>query len=949
MTTPDASFLGNGEITPLPRDRTDLALDALLAKLDADQSGLVHTLTHGEGHVQGRACAGAGKTTTMVAAVGALLRGGVAASTIVVTTFTSKAGKELQERLAKVLHPADLAALRVGTFHGLALRALRAAGSPTFSNMTRCMDIPKRAEGIPSTKLLWARILGFGNVAELGNRPALDLNLTELGLSASDYALAADLIRSRNIDIEHPEAATEASRVALPSFWRAWSMYEEAKQCIEAWDFADALSAYRDALQSGRVRDTAAIVIVDETQDNSEVQTTIASLLVRDGGRLVVVGDSRQAIYSWRGACPEFFADFAARFSATVCELPNNYRSGDNIVAVGNSIAAGKDWSIGLPAVAKRGVAGEVAVMGGYADPFAEAEAVAERIARSCQEGARADSFAVLSRTNAALGAFEAELVKARIPCIVIGGVPFFQRKEVLDVLAYAALIQHDSVNQLDRICNKPKRFLGKAFMEAIRNVHVAGANIIDTIKRVAPTLRSARGAGDLARDIERIRAAGWPTAQNVKDHDLKGLGIIQGMLAPPEREEAEADNDVRGLYVAAVGIASTFRSAKELVEFALLCGSTVQSVSESSEDVAQAATGKVTLTTIHKAKGLEWHHVFVSAAENVFPHKRSIKAAVAGDRSRMDEEERLFYVATTRARDALTLTWAEEDVYGREAGPSRFLRHAEAFRTDGEPEGDDDGPRGGRRDTEESVGDVDNDGDRWDDPANGGTGLSAVLPAAHPVMAQALLFPDAPAVQAAHYAAEAEVVQAETALVEGESCVQGLAEARALAAERTAAEPKAVAGEGGRYVDVAASSFEELLSGLRFHEEFFGQRVWVGPVPGVRNAWIKVYSSIPAGEEYAREVGEDSIRVTAVYRKGMDAASGEKAILPKDAYVCRTRGWRGTLLDRIEKACGEIMARPVCPDCGTTTVERQGKFGVFHGCVRYPDCKGIAKRGGAR
>jgi len=1058
-------------VTTAASSTHDIALDALLARLDPAQQGFVACLVHSTGNVQALAAAGSGKTTSMVAGIGALLRSGLPAEGIIATTFTSKAGKELAERLGAIVPAGTLASLRVGTFHGLGIRSLKAAG---FSwDMRYCMDVDGRAEGIPAARLLWAKVLGWSEIPGLREK-GLDINLEEKGLSFGDYALAADVIRSHGLEQGTPEAQRAAEDIRLPAFRAAWGLYSAAKKSLGAWDFADVLARWVEGLRAGTVRDSARIVLVDEAQDNSRVQLEIAKLLAR-GGRLVLVGDVRQAIYSWRGADPDVFASAHTALSAERVELPNNYRSGSRIVAVGNAIADGQPWSVGTPAEPKRMLAGTVAILGGFQTPFQEAAEVAHRITASMQEGERTDSFAILTRTNAMSGPFEAELVRLRVPCIVVGGMPFFKRKEVLDVLAYAALIQHDSVNQLERVCNRPKRFLGKAFIESVRREHGEGADILATIRAVAPALRggSRQGAEDLAQDIERLREVGWPTAEDCAAGEHRALGLIVGMLRPRNAGEDASDNDVEGLYAAAAGIAATFASAKELVEFALLCGSTVAAVGESG-DVAAASTGRVTISTIHKAKGLEWKNLYVSTSEGVFPHRRSIEAEMKGDATRMAEERRLFYVAVTRARDSLTCTWSEENLYGREAGPSQFLTSVEPQRTDlppatppeggesAEPEPTAPAPstsspppsvpaqpapmpvryagttaeverilrhiaalllagkpvatamvlpgidRAGAdrldatlealpakvretacgstladdilADLLTQVGDGNDGGDDGppdsgpsgepgdiadgDDPAMGGTGLSTF--AGHPP------FPG-------HNSAAGPMVSPAVARIVNEAVLgdaerfgrvltfraeeiapdkvcdirsDGLHAARSIATERTDLEPRADAsgGEGSRYVQVHADSFDELLTPLDFVEAGGQrhQRVWNGFSRAFPRAVIKVYSTVPAGDSLAREVGEDSIRIAAVWPMG----SGEsKPILPKEAWVCRTRGWRGSLLDRIEKVEAALARIPHCPMCDAPmrlregVSRRSGKPYKFYSCIAWTKdgggCKG--------
>lgn len=867
---------------------------ALMTRLDPDQAAAVAQIRTRKGNLQCPAAAGSGKTLTIVAAVAALVHDGVQESRIVVTTFTARAGEEMRQRLAQVLGARRAARVRVGTFHSIATKAVRAAQLPILSDSTRNLDGDgaRRAVGVPPANLLWSRILSYRDLAELGNRPGLNIDLQSLDLSVSDYALAAGLLRGRGIDYAQTKAVRAAAdAVELPQFWKAWSYYEEAKLSLEAFDFADVLAAYRDGLRSKVIHDGADVVIVDETQDNDEVQTDIAALLAGDNP-LVVVGDEKQAIYTWRGASPTFFLDFAKRFNAQTAALCHNYRSVPPIVEMGNRVARGKAWSLGTEAVAVRPAPARpcINVLPESETPIAEGARVARHIRVALENGAAPEDFVVLARTNAVLGAYEVGFIRHRVPCVIIGGTGFFTKKETQAVLAYAALIAHDSPTQLEKALEAPKRFLGARFMEEVRAEWTPGQSIVDVIRRVAPRVRGRANA--LADDIERLRVAGWPTVRDMQadatgeaaleaqatapdgENPLRGLALIaQILLGPPQdpdnvdADERDPEKDRHAMTWAAIRIAATFESPKALFEFAKLCVANVGTAAGGRGREHSTTPGKVTLSTVFKAKGLEYPHVIVSASAGNFPHARSVKAWNKGKRERIEEEERLFYVAVTRAKDRIDFAWAKTDMFGREAGPSPFLDYVEGECTD-------------------FVGDAPVDTPRT--PA-----------AAPPAKASSASRSPAPveAVAQAWTGVQLAAVRAETLAFE----------ARATHAERLRAERQ---------------DFAALLTPLGGVDVARGFQLWAPNSVDLTVIWRPV------------------IYVTATFM----TARGARPVVDSSFTLPITITWRSALLDLIETTVDNVWRVPTCPTCHAPCAIRSNERGEFWGCMRFPTCRGIAR-----
>lgn len=632
------------------------ALNALLARLDNDQKHVAAWRPQ-DGNMRVVACAGAGKTTTTVALAADLVRSGaVAPEGIVLTTFSKKAGEELKSRLARVTPAPVLERMRVGTFHGLALRAMKAVEASRW-DVSKCVDLDgrTRAQGIPASSALWRSICAFGTIPGT-NRPSLKC---EDG-RPTDYSMAIDLLRAKGYT--RPSDVTDADAPGLDKWERAWLEYTAAKNSLGAWDFTDLLAAWLDALRTGVVPADAAVCVVDEAQDNNRVQLEIAQSLTGAAGRIILVGDLRQTIHVWRGSFPDLFQHADRAIGAHTREIPTNYRSLGPIVALGNKIAHGRDWSLGAAATAHRGARDRddvIEILAAADDPQSEAMIVADRIADDIDAGKGPASFAILARTNAARAYFEAALTAKNIPIAVLGGSSIFRTREAEVILAYCALAQHDAVGSLERVLNAPKRFLPTAFAHEVRAALGRGGMSLPQAIRAAAyggTLKrgSQNGASDLAMTIERLRALPWAKVPDTV------LTIVQAAQA--EISEADAtDEDSPALYAAVVAIAKRFDCAADLIDFAQRCINGTAALVE-----GQRGEGRVTLSTVHRSKGLEWDHVYVSATDGVFPHANALLTSI-------EDERRLFYVAATRAVDRLTFTYSQRA--GRSAGGlCRFL-----------------------------------------------------------------------------------------------------------------------------------------------------------------------------------------------------------------------------------------------------------------------------------
>lgn len=627
------------------------ALDNLLEKLD-DQQRHITEWRPEHGHLRVASVAGSGKTTSLVALSAVLVTAGVVpAHKLILTTFSRKAGDELKSRLKQVLPPEAFNQIRVGTFHSLALQVMRGLDDARWS-MQRCLDIGGRAQGVPSANELWRAIVQYGKV------PGLNEESLHLDEPASYYSRQIELWRSDGFEHYEPGLLppTFPNRERR-HFINVWDMYNRAKVALKAWDFGDVLAEWRNKLKDGTLTTPGTVVLVDEAQDNNRLQLEIVRLLTADEGRIGLFGDLRQCIYQFRGSYPDLFATADTVLGAETRQISTNYRSAPHIVGLSNLVCAGKSWNLGDPARPHRFDALDptcVAILSPSATADEEAELVAERIADDLAAGHKAGEYIVLCRTNAAGALFEAALTERRVPLVVLGGSSVFRTREADAVMAYAVLSQYDAVASLDKVLNRPKRFLPHSFVGAVHKVldeqGPSAHNIVAAIRTAAMTVGlkpgPRRGATQLADDIESLRALEWESVP----------AAIEELLARvPDREVEGIDEDRMGLVRSVCTIARKFPTVLEFVTFAQKCFDGTSSLDEGTK-----TDGCVTISTCHKVKGLSWKHVYLSAPRAMFPHMKA---------SNLSEEERLFYVAITRAEDRLTITSNRED-----GGPTFFL-----------------------------------------------------------------------------------------------------------------------------------------------------------------------------------------------------------------------------------------------------------------------------------
>lgn len=520
-------------------------------------------------------------------------------------------------------------------------------------------------------------------------------------------------------------------------------------------------------------------------------------------------------------------------------------------------------------------------------------------------------NFAILVRTNAQAAALECALLARKIPVRVAGaegGV--WSTSMGREVLAYLRAAEGTAHEDLTRVANKPLRFIRRDVVTQAVAATKGGRNDASVISALFQ-MRD-RAADRLATDLQVLSTKTWE-ARCSAVADLLITDLQERAAAEKgNAKSADADDDREATYHALAEAAAGVGSVKAI-------DAQIAAMKKVTDE-----TPAVTISSIHRAKGQEYEVVYVAGvAEGILPHKKAEDT---------EEERRLFYVAATRAKTSLVLSTGGEasEFLGAPSDPQGGLRFSPEDLAEARQQGALDSSDVASREAAHAS-----------PAAYADRGITAMF--GGPTVAASVTCP-APRVEASPSPSPASPAGAVAKDLVSQDIEAALSAARTLADAATAREPRATTGDGGRFVDVKLDDMTVLLAGFTGLTGFSptlgeerGQRTFT--FSGPRGTTIKVYSTIAPGATVARGCGEDSIRVVA-----LDGKTG-KPVLPKEAWVARTRGWRGSLLDRIESVIEALYARPECPKCSSLTACRTRKSdgATFNGCVRYPECSGVA------
>jgi len=621
--------------------------DVLLQGLNEPQRQAVLA---NDGPVLVLAGAGSGKTRALTRKIAWLVaQEGLAPWQILAVTFTNRAAREMRERVASLLgEQAD--DVWLSTFHGLGARLLRRHGD--LIGVDRRFTIYDADD----QKAMVKRCMRELDLSTDRVKPPVVAHYIQ------QAKLAAQLP-------DHPELPRGSGIDKLAA--RVYALYEQRMREAGAVDFSDLILLPLRLFQqfpvvASEYKHRWRFVLVDEFQDTNRVQYDLLRALLNDDRCLCVVGDDDQSIYGWRGADVRNILEFERDFpGARVVRLEQNYRSSDAILRVSGALIEQNRGRHGKRLWTERR-GGEPVRVHAAADDRAEAEWVARRV-QALRASYRLGEMAVFYRTNAQSRGFEDALRRQRIPYELVGGTRFYERAEVKDVLAYLRVLVNpaDAVS-LERIINVPSRKIGATTLQRLRDrAWDQGVSLWEAARQLAtqgtPAMR--KKLGPFVALIESLQALALD-----EDHPAPAFTVAASVLERTGYLKTVEANDKAKNEARAENIAELMNAIEEhgertgdtslqgFLEQVTLDGD-IDRADLGSTAAGRAADGRVALMTAHTAKGLEFDVVFVTGfEEGLFPHANS-----ADSTDRVEEERRLAYVAMTRARHVLHVSYARE------------------------------------------------------------------------------------------------------------------------------------------------------------------------------------------------------------------------------------------------------------------------------------------------
>ena len=616
--------------------------------------------------------AGSGKTRVLTYKIAYLLENGYQPWNILALTFTNKAAREMKERIARQVGPERARHLWMGTFHSMFLRILHVeAGHIGFTSQFTIYDTADSKSLIRSI------------IKEMG----LDEKVYKPGMVQARISNAKNHLVSPAGYANNKEAYEGDRAAKVPALRDIYQRYWERCRQADAMDFDDLLFytflLFRDHPEVlARYQDQFRYILVDEYQDTNFAQHSIVLQLAKNHQHVCVVGDDAQSIYSFRGADIDNILYFTKVYPDTkVFKLEQNYRSTQTIVRAANSLIEKNQWQIRKEVFSEKEKGEAIGVYQAYSD-VEEGDIVVNKIAELRREKRYAYSdFAILYRTNAQSRIFEEAMRKRSMPYRIYGGLSFYQRKEIKDVIAYFRLIVNPNDEEaFKRIINYPARGIGDTTVGKIIAA-ATGHNVsLWTVlcEPLAYGLNFNKGTvGKLQAFRELISAfitdAAEKNAYEIGADIIRQSGIINDVCQDSSPENLSRKENIEELVN---GMSDFCAQRQEEGKPNVLLGDFLSEVSllTDQDSDKDGDDEKITLMTVHSAKGLEFKNVFVvGMEENLFP------SGMVGDSPRaLEEERRLFYVAITRAEEHCFLSYAKTRFrYGKmEFGsPSRFLK----------------------------------------------------------------------------------------------------------------------------------------------------------------------------------------------------------------------------------------------------------------------------------
>ena len=614
--------------------------------------------------------AGSGKTRTLTYRVAYLLENGIDPRNILLLTFTNKAAREMLGRVVNLL-PIDASGLWGGTFHSIGNRILRRHGSALgYSSGFSIMDREDQKDLIDAV------------VASAGIDPK-EIRFPKGDVLAEIFGFVV------NTENSLEELLAEKFPYFLPLLDKIQDVrerYEKKKKATNSMDFDDLLQKTLSMFQQHEriaeiYRRQFQFILVDEYQDTNKIQADLVDLLARDHHNVMVVGDDAQSIYSWRGANFQNILEFPKRYpDAQVFKIEMNYRSVPEILEVANAAIAANVHQFRKHLSARRESKALKPALVALNDSGEQAQFVAQRILELRDEGVDLDQIAVLYRAHYHAVELQLELSRRGIPYQITSGIRFFEQAHIKDVTAFVRFVANPRdevafkrmVKLLPGIGNRTAENLWQRWessseeTSAPTGVSDSGYRFGDRLRALIVPAKSKKSWEQLAHTLDEIAPAGQPNMPSE---------MVTSVVEAIYDDYAKANftnyelrrEDLNQLAI----FARQFKDVHEFLSQLAL----ISNVDAEAGPTQISDKEAVNLSSVHQAKGLEFHSVFVIwLTDGMFPSNRSLDT-----RDALEEERRLFYVAITRARDELYLTYPQMrlsggygDVFQR---PSRFLQ----------------------------------------------------------------------------------------------------------------------------------------------------------------------------------------------------------------------------------------------------------------------------------
>ena len=614
--------------------------------------------------------AGSGKTRVLTYRIAHLLANGADAFQILALTFTNKAAREMKERIAKVVSPDEAKNVWMGTFHSIFARILRVEGSRL---------------GFPSNFTIYDTEDAHKVVANVIKELNLDKEIYKTKSVASRISAYKNNLITPKAYAARADLQEQDASARMPKLGEVYSQYMERCFRAGAMDFDDLLlktnelfARFPDAL--AKYQERFRYLLVDEYQDTNHAQYLIVKALASRFENICVVGDDAQSIYSFRGANIRNILNFQNDYpDAALYKLEQNYRSTKRIVSAANTLISHNKEQLQKDVWTENPLGEKIVVHQSVSDSD-EGQYVAQTIWDLVHREQRHSSdFAILYRTNAQSRSFEDALRRRNIPYQIYGGLSFYQRKEIKDVLAYVRLtVNAGDEEALRRVINLPGRGIGETTLARLTIVaNEKKVPLWEAVRHATswdlginrPTAERLEAFADLI-DSYRIIAS-QQDAFGTVEHIVRSSGLVK-LLA--EDKSPEGISRYENIQELLNGIKDFVEQQSQTEDGNPSLGAFLQDVALFTDrDEQESNEPKVTLMTIHLAKGLEFPVVFVVGLEDsLFPSMMAMNS-----RSDLEEERRLFYVALTRAEQRAYLTHARVRYrWGKlmDCEPSRFL-----------------------------------------------------------------------------------------------------------------------------------------------------------------------------------------------------------------------------------------------------------------------------------